>query len=82
MSGLASSSDGQALGDRPGSGLVGGLHGQLDAPADAHGADPLDAEVAEAALDGPALGIEDARLGRDIDGEAVAAHRAMTSSWR
>ena len=43
---------------------------------------PLDPEVAEAALDGPALRIEDARLGRDVDGEPVGAHRAMTSSAR
>ena len=33
-------------------------------------------------FDGATLRIEDPGLGRDIDGEAVAAHRAMTSSWR
>ena len=33
---------------------------------------PLDAEVAEAALDRPTLRIEDAGLGRDVDGEPVA----------
>ena len=54
----------------------------LDAPADADGADALDAEVIEAALHGPTLGIEDARLGQDVDGESMAAHRAMTSSLR
>ena len=43
---------------------------------------PADPEVVEAALDGPSLRVEDARLGRDIDGESVGAHRAMTSSAR
>ena len=73
---------GQPLDDGAGGGLVGRIDGQLDAPPDADGADAADAEVVEAALDGPALRIEDARLGRDVDGEPVGAHRAMTSSAR
>ena len=44
--------------------------------------DPLDPEVAEAALDRPTRGIEDARLGGDVDGEPEAGHEAMTSSSR
>ena len=49
-------------------------------------ATPVDPEVRQAALDGPALRVEDARLGRHVDGEPVGAdglaHRAITSSWR
>ena len=73
---------GQALDDRAGRGLVGRIDGQFDAPADPDGADAADAEVIEAALDGPALRVEDAGLRRDVDGEPVRAHRAMTSSAR
>ena len=46
---------------------------------------PDDAEVAEAALHRPALGVEDALLGQDVDREVEAervTHRAMTSSSR
>ena len=45
----------QPLDDGPGRGLVGRLDRQLDPAPDADGADALDAEVAEAALHGPAL---------------------------
>ena len=72
----------QALDDRARGGLVGGLDRQLHAATDADGADALDPEVPQAALHGPPLRVEDAGLGGDVDGEAVAAHRAITSSWR
>ena len=72
----------ETLDDGARGGLVGRVDRQLDPPADAHRADPADPEVVEAALDGPPLRIEDARLGRDIDGVSVGAHRAMTSSAR
>ena len=52
---------GEPLDDRPGRRLVVGVDGQLDPPADADVADPLDPEVAEAALDRPTLRVEDAR---------------------
>ena len=55
ISGFDSSSAGQPLDDGARRGLVGRVDGQLDAPADAHVADALDPEVAEAALDRPAL---------------------------
>ena len=42
----------------------------------------LDPEVAEAALDRPPGGIEDAGLGRDVDREPEARHGAITSSSR
>ena len=44
--------------------------------------DAVDAEMSEAPLDGAPLRVEDARLGRHVHGEPVAAHRAMTSSLR
>ena len=44
--------------------------------------DALDPEMVEAALDGSPLRIEDARFGRDIHRESMAAHRAITSSLR
>ena len=52
----------QPLDDRPGRGLVGRRDRQLDPPADPDVADPVDPEVAEAALDGPALRVEDPGL--------------------
>ena len=51
MSGFDSSSRGQPLDDRAGRRLVRRLDGQLDPPADPDVADPVDPEVAEAALD-------------------------------
>ena len=73
---------GEALDDRARGRLVGGLDRQLGPPADADVVDALDAEVAEAALDGPAAGIEDAGLGRHVDGVPKARHGAITSSCR
>ena len=52
----------QPLDDRPRRRLVGRRHGQLDPPPDADAGHAVDPEVAEAALDGPALRIEDAGL--------------------
>ena len=72
----------ETLDDRTGGRLVGGLDRQLGAPTDAHVVDALDPEMAEAALDGPAGRIEDARLGRHVDRVAVARHGAITSSRR
>ncbi len=83
MSGFDRSSDGEPLDRRPGGRRVVGGDRQLDPPADPDGGDALDPEVAEAALDRPALRVEDARLRRDVDGEPeVRAHRAITSSAR
>src|SRR6185503_8087423 len=73
---------GETLDDRPGFRLVRRVHGQLRSPADPDGTDALDPEVAEAALDRPALRVEDPGLRRDIDREPEAGHEAMTSSWR
>ena len=82
MSGFDSSSAGEPLDDGSRGRLVGGVDGQLGSPADPDGTDALDPEVAEAALDRPALRVEDPGLRRDIDREPEAGHGAMTSSWR
>ena len=63
---------GQPLHDRPRRRLVRGVDRELDPPPDADADDALDAEVRQAALDGPALRVEDARLGRHVDGEPEA----------
>ena len=55
------SSAGKSLDDGQRRGLVGRLDGQLDPAPDANVVNALDPEVAEAALDRPALRIEDAR---------------------
>ncbi len=85
MSGLLSSSPASRSTIARAVGLVDGLDGQLDPPADPHGGDAGHAEMGQALLDRPALRVEDARLGRDVDREAECrsgAHRAMTSSSR
>ena len=82
MSGLASSSPASRSTTRERGGLVRGVDRELDASPDADRADALDPEMSEAAFDRSTLGVEDPRLGRDIDGEPVRAHRAMTSSAR
>ena len=63
-------------------GLVLGLDGQLDPASDPDVVDPLDPEVAEAALDRATGRIEDPGLGCDIDRVPEAGHEAMTSSSR
>ena len=82
MSGFESSSAGQSLDDCARGRLVRRVDGQLGAAADPDATDALDPEVAEAALDGPALRVEDPGLRRDVDREPEAGHEAMTSSWR
>ena len=51
------------------------LHGQLDAPTDAYLANTAHLEVRQRLLDGPALGIEDARLGHHGDDEPMGYSR-------
>ena len=72
MSGLASSSPASRSTTASAAASSGGVDRQLDASPDADRADALDPEVAEAALDRATLGVEDAGLGRDVDGEPVA----------
>ena len=61
---------GEALDDRAGRRLVGGLDRELDTAADPDRADAADPEMVEAALDGTSLRIEDAGLRGDVDGVA------------
>ena len=86
ISGFDSSSPASRSTTARAAGLVDRRHRQLDAPPDADVGDPVDPEVRQAALDGPALRVEDARLRRHVDGEPVGAdglaHRAITSSVR
>ena len=82
MSGFDSSSDASRSTTARAAGLVGGLDRQLDPTTDPDVVDALDPEVAEAAFDGPAGRIEDARLGRDVDRVAIARHGPITSSRR
>jgi len=55
--------------------LVGRRHGQLDPPADPDRGHAVDPEMAEAALDRAALGVEDPGLRADVDGEPEVGRR-------
>src|SRR6185436_11847865 len=76
----------QALDGRPGCPVVDRLDRQLDPAADADLAHALDAEVAQAALHGPPLRIENPRLRPDVDRVADLHERQLhaptTSSSR
>ena len=71
---------GQPLHDDPGCGVVRGVHVQLHPPADPHTVDLGHAQVGQARLDRPALGIEDALAGHHGDG--VAERRSSVGGSR
>ena len=82
INGFDRSSAGQPLDDGARRRLVRRVDGHLRPSPDPHVVDAVDPEVPEAALDRPPGGIEDARLGRDVDREPEARHGAITSSCR